>query len=44
MFADFRMHLLESLQIKLAYLFRRKRALRIKRQEEEEKRAEEDEA
>ena len=38
MFAGFREHLLDSLQVKLAFLFRRKRAIKIKREEEEEKR------
>ena len=44
MFSNFRAHLLESLQVKLAYLFHRRKALRIKREEKEERRRLEDEA
>ena len=43
MFSEFRAHLLESLQIKLAYLFHKRKAARIKREEEEERRRIEEE-
>ena len=33
MFGSFRQYLLETLQIKLAYLFRKKRAIRLKKEE-----------
>ena len=41
MFSGFREHLLESLQVKLAYLFRRSKALRLKQELEEQRRIEE---
>lgn len=37
MFAGFRSQLRESLQIKLAYLFRYRKKMRIRREEEEER-------
>ena len=37
MFAGFRSYLKESLQIKLAYLFRYRKKMRIRREEEEER-------
>ena len=44
MFSNFRAHLLESLQVKLAYLFHHRKAFRIKKEEEEERRRLEDAA